>query len=142
MSEIILKACVVDDDELMQMVIRDFLISQGFSSVSTKSDITLQCPFFKNREATCPKNEPCRNLLILDNRQVFSEGIQFLEYTDNIKCSCSKTFKILYTSDTISRDSQKMLDELRVRLVKKTMNHKEDLLPVVTAYKNWLKQNH
>lgn len=139
MPETDLKACVVDDDELMQMVIRDYLISQGFSSVSTKSDITHQCPFFKNRETTCPKDEPCKNLLILDNRQVFSEGIQFLEYTDNIKCSCSKAFKILYTSDTISTDSQKMLDGLGVRLVKKTMNHKEDLLPVVSAYKKWLK---
>ncbi|MBI5375299.1 MAG: hypothetical protein HZA77_07680 [Candidatus Schekmanbacteria bacterium] len=142
MPETILKACVVDDDDLMQMVIRDYLISEGFSSVNAKSDITHQCSFFKNRETTCPKNEPCKNLLILDNRQVFSEGIQFLEYIDNIKCSCSRTFKILYTSDTISRDSQKMLDELGVRLVKKTMNHKEDLFPVVTAYRKWLKQNH
>jgi CheY-like chemotaxis protein len=79
-----LRIIVVDDEEVIRDVLKDFFTALGHEVLTSTEPLT--CPIYTGGECPCAPGEVCGDFLITDNRMPRMSGIQFIQ--NQIRAGC------------------------------------------------------
>jgi CheY-like chemotaxis protein len=89
------RAVVIDDVDLCREILTEFLESRGYL-VWSYSDVTSLSPY-SGRKARCLESTYCPDVLLIDNRMPYMNGLDFLKWQLDSECNLRPAAKAIFS---------------------------------------------
>ena len=112
-----LQILIFEDEPSMASLLKQIVLMSGHD-VQVYSDPTI-CPIYHDHGFECPRETPCADVIISDQKMPNISGFDFFKLQRNRGCKALDKNKALITAGEISHDLRSEMDEIGFHYIKK-----------------------
>ncbi len=121
-----LKIVVFEDDSDFAEMLAIILVRTGHD-VHVFSD-PFVCPIYRDHGSCCPKNSPCADVLISDNRMPKITGLDFFKLQRERGCKALDQNKVVISGSVLDEEMRRDIEGLGCHFIRKPFKMNELLV--------------